>query len=49
MQALLNYLKTDATNYRDIGVTADDKIIGLSTCVDALTNGRVVLFGRLEE
>lgn len=49
MQALLNYLKTDATNYRDIGVTADDKIIGLSTCVDATTNGRVVLFGRLEE
>ncbi len=49
VQALLDYLKTDATNYRDIGVTADDKIIGLSTCVDATTNGRVVLFGRLEE
>ena len=49
MQRLLDYLRTDSTNYRDIGVTADDKIIGMSTCVDAVTNGRVVRCGRLEE
>lgn len=49
MQKLLDYLKSDSTQYRDIGVTAADKIVGLSTCVDAETNGRVILFGRLEE
>ena len=49
LSGLLDYLKTDSTQYREIGVTAEDKIIGMSTCVDAVTNGRVVLFGRLEE
>ena len=46
---LLQYLKTSSTQYQDIGVTAEDKIIGLSTCVDAQTTERAVLFGRLEE
>ena len=45
---LLQYLKTSSTQYRDIGVTAEDKIIGLSTCVDAQTTERAILFGRLE-
>lgn len=49
MQALLDYLKTSSTQYRDIGVTAGDQIIGMSTCVDAVTNGRAILFGRLEK
>lgn len=49
LQALLDYLESSSAQYRDIGVTADDKIIGLSTCVDAETNGRAILFGRLEE
>ena len=49
MQELLNYLKRSSTRYRDIGVTAEDRIVGLSTCVDAVTNGRAVLFGRLEK
>lgn len=49
LQELLDYLESSAVQYRDIGVTADDRIIGLSTCVDAETNGRAILFGRLEE
>lgn len=44
---LLSYLQKESTQYRDIGVTPSDRIIGLSTCVDAETNGRVVLFGRI--
>lgn len=48
MQELLDYLKMSSTYYREIGVTAEDQIVGLSTCVDAQTNGRVVVFGRLE-
>lgn len=49
MQELLNYLKKSSTRYRDIGVTTEDRIVGLSTCVDAVTNGRAILFGRLEK
>lgn len=49
LQSLLDYLKADSTQYREIGATENDRIIGMSTCVDAVTNGRVVLFGRLEE
>ena len=49
MQELLDYLKSSSTQYRDIGVTADDQIIGMSTCVDAVTNGRAILFGRLDK
>ena len=49
MQVLLDYLKAESEQYRDIGVTAEDRIVGMSTCVDATTNGRMILFGRLEE
>jgi len=47
IQGLQNYVKETATHYRDIGVTADDRIICLSTCVDAATNGRAAVLGRL--
>lgn len=47
LQELLDYLETSSVQYRDIGVTADDRVIGLSTCMDAETNGRAILFGRL--
>lgn len=46
---LLNHIQGTAVQYRDIGVTAKDQIIGLSTCSEAVTNGRVVLFGRLDK
>lgn len=46
-EELLAYLKESAARYRDIGITADDQIVGFSTCVDAQTIGRVLLFGRL--
>jgi sortase B len=46
---LLEYLEQKAVQYRDIGVTESDKVIGLSTCADATTDGRVLLFGRMCE
>jgi sortase B len=46
---LLTYLKQESVQYRDLGVEVSDQIIGLSTCEDATTNGRVLLFGRLTE
>ena len=32
---------------RDIGVTAQDRLVALSTCAGSETNGRVVVLGRL--
>jgi sortase B len=46
---LLQYIKKHAVQYREINVTEDDQIIGLSTCLDLTTNGRVLLFGRMEQ
>jgi sortase B len=43
---LLDYVKSIATQYRDVGVSSSDKILALSTCYDTTTNGRVVLVGR---
>ena len=45
---LLNYLDENAVQSRYIGVTPQDKVIALSTCAEAETNGRVVIFGRLD-
>ncbi|MBQ7841430.1 MAG: class B sortase [Lachnospiraceae bacterium] len=46
---LLNYLKEEAVQYRDIGVTTADQIVGLSTCSDASTNARTVVYARMKE
>lgn len=48
MADFLNYVKEQSVQYREIGITQDDRIIGLSTCAEAQTNGRVIVFGRLE-
>jgi sortase B len=44
---LLDYIREEADQYRDINVTTSDQIIALSTCENASTNGRVLLIGRL--
>ena len=49
MVELLAYIQKEAVQYRDIGITRQDRLIGLSTCAEAETNGRVILFGRLEK
>ncbi|QNM07085.1 class B sortase [Qiania dongpingensis] len=49
MDIFLAYIRENAVQYREIGVTASDPIIGLSTCAEAETNGRVIIFGRIEE
>lgn len=45
---LLHYVDEIAVQSRYIGVQPTDKVIGLSTCAEAETNGRVVIFGRLD-
>jgi sortase B len=44
---LLVYLKKNSTQYRDIGVDETDRLVALSTCAAAATNGRVILVGRI--
>lgn len=46
---LLSWIRENAVQYREIGVSGEEKIIGLSTCAGAETNGRVIVYGRLEE
>ena len=43
----LDSIKHEATAYREIGVNENDQIIALSTCAEADTNGRMILFGKL--
>ena len=43
------WLKENATHYRDIGVTEKDKIISLTTCENATTDGRCAIVGRLDK
>lgn len=44
---LLTYIKSKAEHYRDLGVTANDRLVALSTCASAVTADRVLLFGRI--
>lgn len=42
-----SYIKEKSVNWRDISLKKGDRVIGLSTCADAVTNGRHILFGRI--
>lgn len=46
-KVLLDHIRQKAVQYRDIGIMAEDSVVALSTCAEAETNGRVILFGRL--
>ena len=48
LSELLNNINQIAVQSRYIGVDPRDQVIGLSTCSESTTNGRVVLFGRLD-
>ena len=48
VESLLEYIRENAVCYREIGAEPQDQIIGLSTCAEAETNGRVVIYGRLK-
>lgn len=45
---MLEYLASLAVQYRDIEARPDDRIIALSTCAEAETNGRIIVFGLLK-
>lgn len=47
MKSLLERIQEISLQYREIGVTAKDKLLALSTCSDASTNARTIVIGRL--
>ena len=46
-QVLLEYLFDNATHFRDLEFTEEDRLVMLSTCTQVMTNGRHVIVGRL--
>jgi len=48
-QAYLERLLEIAIHTRDLDVTADDRIVLLSTCSETSTNGRDILIGRISD
>ncbi len=49
LNKLLSYIKEHAVVYKNMTTDRPAQVIGLSTCADARTNGRVIVFGRLEK
>lgn len=49
VENLLSYIETHAVVKKEIQTEAPVQIVGLSTCMDAKTNGRVIVFGWLEK
>lgn len=47
LPGLVSYIKKKAVNWRDLNIKNGDRIIGLSTCADATTNGRHILYGKI--
>ena len=48
-QVYLDYMLEKALYKRDIGITAEDRIVLLSTCSSSSTNGRDILAGRITD
>ena len=46
---LLKYIRKSSKQYKDLDISINDQIIGLSTCYDATTSGRILVFGKLTE
>lgn len=49
MESFQSFVRENAEVYLDVGITPSDKVIALSTCMSATTNGRIVVFGVLHE
>ncbi|MCI1721882.1 MAG: class B sortase [Lachnospiraceae bacterium] len=48
-QALLSYIQKNALHYRETGIDTDSRILALSTCSSATTNGRTIIVARMSE
>ena len=48
-EAFFELLYEESIQFRDLGLTVDDRLVMLSTCTPNMTNGRHILMGRLME
>ena len=48
-EPLMEFIRTQAVQYREPDLPADARILGMSTCSDASSNARVIVFGLLTE
>ena len=46
---LVEVIHADAVQWRNLDIAEDDVIIGFSTCTDAMTDARVILYGVLRD
>lgn len=46
-EEVLTHIQQTALNYRDIGVTGNDRIMAMSTCSEAFTDARSILVARI--
>ena len=49
LQSFVAYIREHAVSGREMEFGENDRIIGLSTCSNTETNGRVILFGKLSD
>ena len=49
VNTFLEQIQSKAVQYRNIEITEEDRLIGLSTCAMVETNGRTIVFGRLDK
>lgn len=49
LQSLVAYIREHAVSGREMEFGENNRIIGLSTCSNTETNGRVILFGKLSD
>jgi sortase B len=47
VQNFVSYIRTVSVQFRNLTIGTGEQMIGLSTCAEAPTNGRCVLFGKL--
>lgn len=47
LSSLISYLKEHAVCYRDPGMSSGEEVLGMSTCYDARTNERILVFAKM--
>ena len=47
LSALINYIESKSIQYKEMEFSSGEQIIGMSTCKDAVSNARVLLFGKM--
>ena len=45
---LINFLRENAINYKELNINLEERVVGLSTCSSATTNGREILYVKIE-